>query len=127
MIPLPTWMRNALFATSVMNVLVAGVFLVPAAEPLRMLMGLPAAGHPLYLLTVGLFVLLFGCLYLSAAMTGHADRPFIAAAAAGKLGFVGLLVSFWAMGSLPLRAPVLGGADLVFAALFLAWLFGARP
>src|SRR5262245_1463018 len=119
MIALPTWMRGALFATAAMNILVAGVFVVPAAEPLRNLMGLPAAGHPLYLLTVGLFVLLFGLLYLSAAMTGYTDRPFIAAAAAGKLGFVALLVSYWAAGSLPLRAPVLGSADLVFAALFL--------
>ncbi len=125
MIPLPTWMRRTLFATAVMNLLVAAAF-VPAGATLRAVAGFPEAGHPFYLLTVGLFVLLFGLGYLWAAVTGRADRLFIAVAAAGKLSFVALLVGLWVAGTLPTRAPVLGMADLVFAMLFLRWLLSVR-
>jgi len=125
MIPLPTWMRRALFITAGMNILVAGAF-IPAAESLRVLAGFPAGGEPFYVATVGLFILLFGLGYLSAAMMGRAERLFIAVAAAGKLSFVWLLTCFWLSGALPLRAPILGSADLVFGALFLFWLLTAR-
>jgi hypothetical protein len=122
MIPLPTWMRGALFATAGMNILASAAF-IPAAESLRVVAGLPEAGQPLYLVMVGVFVLTFGLAYLWAAMAGQAERLFIAVAATGKLSFFGLLVWFWAVGDLPVRAPVLGTGDLVFAVLFLVWLF----
>ena len=125
MIPLPTWMRRALFATAGMNILAAAAFL-PAAEPLRALLGFPEAGHALYLLTVGMFILIFGLGYLWAAIAGRAERLFITLAAAGKLSFFGLLVGYWAAGTVPIRLPVLGTGDLIFAMLFLAWLFGVR-
>jgi hypothetical protein len=121
MIPLPTWMRRALYATAGMNILAAVAF-VPAAESLRALAGLPVGSHPLYLATVGMFVGLFGLAYLWTAVAGRADRLFIAIAAAGKLSFFALLVSFWAIGDLPMRAVVAGTGDLIFGAMFLAWL-----
>lgn len=121
MIPLPTWMRRALFATAAMNILAAAAF-IPAAETLRAVAGLPEPGHPLYLVTVGMFVLTFGLAYLWAAVQGHAERLFIAVAAVGKLSFFGLLVGFWAVGALPARVPALGTGDLIFGMLFLAWL-----
>jgi hypothetical protein len=124
MIPLPAWMRRTLFTTAAMNIAVAAAFL-PAAEPLRTAAGLPAGGDPFYLLMIGLFVLLFGLGYLWCAATGRAERLFIALGALGKASFVALLVRFWAAGALPLRAPVLGSADLVFSALFLVWLLTA--
>jgi hypothetical protein len=124
MIPLPTWMRGALFATAGMNIVVAAGFL-PAVQFLRAGAGLPEDGHPFYLVTVGMFVLLFGLGYLWTALTGKAERLFIALAAVGKLSFFGLLVLFWAVGALPLRAPVLGTGDLILGTLFLVWLFGA--
>lgn len=124
MILLPTWMRRALFATAAMNILVAAAF-IPAAEPLRALAGLPGGERPVYLMTVGMFILTFGLAYLWIAVTGHAERFFIAVAAGGKLSFFVLLAGFWAAGDLPIRAPVLGSADLVFGMLFLAWLLGA--
>jgi hypothetical protein len=125
MIPLPTWMRRALFITAALNIGVAATF-IPAAEPLRTAAGVPAGGHPFYLMMIGLFVLVFGLGYLWCAATGRAERLFIALAALGKMSFVALLVRFWAAGDLPLRAPVLGSADLVFGAMFVVWLVSAR-
>src|SRR5213594_791904 len=121
MTPTPTWMRGTLFATAGMNILASAAF-IPAAESLRALAGLPEGGHPLYLVTVGMFVLTFGLAYLWAAVTGHAERLFIAVAATGKLSVFGLLVWFWAVGALPIRAPVVGTGDLIFGVLFVAWL-----
>ena len=125
MIPLPTWMRRALFATAGMNILAAAAF-IPAAKSLRAVAGLPEAGHPLYLLTVGMFILTFGLGYLWAAVTGRAERLFITLAALGKLSFFGLLVGCWAVGALPMRLPLLGTGDLVFGMLFVTWLFSVR-
>jgi hypothetical protein len=118
---LPTWMRGALFATAVMNG-VASIIFLPASQGLRALAGMPD-GEPFYLATVSMFVLLFGIGYLWCAVTGRADRLFIALAAIGKLSFVTLVVSFWAAGALPWRAALTGMGDLPFGLLFLKWLF----
>ena len=123
--PLPSWMRRALYTTAIMNVLAALGFL-PGAGAVRALAGLPQDGQPLYLLTVALFVGLFGLGYLAAAVTGRPDRVFLGVAAAGKIGFFTLLLGFWLAGSLPLQAPVLGSADLFFGTLFVMWLLGSR-
>ncbi len=121
MIQLPTWMRRALLATAVMNVLGAGSFL-PSAGAVRALAGLPDGAHPLYLATIAMFVLLFGLGYLWSGVTGYADRLFIAISAIGKISFFILLSGFWAVGQLSPRAPLLGSADLFFGVLFLIWL-----
>jgi hypothetical protein len=123
MTPLPRWLRNALYTTAAMNVLAAAA-LLPPSRSVRALVGLPEDGHPLYVATVAMFIALFGLAYLRTAITGRSDRLFIALAAAGKFSFFALLVCFWAMGSLPLRAPMLGSADLFFSVLFAMWLFG---
>jgi hypothetical protein len=115
-------MRTALYATAVMN-LAAAISFLPGAAALRAQVGLPAEAPPVYLLTVALFVGLFGVGYFWAAYTARGERIFITMAALGKLGFFSLLVWYWMEGSLPLRAPVLGSADLVFSMLFFAWLF----
>ena len=120
---LPTWMRRALLTTAVMNVLGAGLFL-PSSGALRELAGVPAAEHAIYLLTIAMFVLVFGFGYLYAGLTGRADPLFIAVAAAGKLSFVALLVFSWLSGAVSLRAPLSAVGDLVFGLMFLTWLLG---
>lgn len=125
MLALPLWMRRALFATAVMNISGAALFL-PVAEHLRPLAGFPSGGHPFYLAMASMFVLTFGLGYLWAAVAGRADRLFIGVAAGGKLSFFGLLVCFWAMGAVPGRAPLTGTGDLVFGLLFVAWLLSVR-
>ena len=118
---LPRWMRWALLATAVMNMLGFALFL-PSADSLRQLAGLPQAEHPLYLANIAMFVLLFGLGYLWAAIAGRAERLFLSLAALGKLSFVGIVVGFWLGGSLPLRAVLAVGGDLVFGVLFLVFL-----
>jgi hypothetical protein len=88
--------------------------------------GLPIFAHPLYLTTLGAFILIFGLGYLWSGVTGTADRQFVAAAAAGKLSFFALLVRYWMAGLLPATAPLSGAPDLVIASLFLVWLWSVR-
>ncbi len=123
MTTLPTWMRNAMFATAGMNILGAALF-APSAGALRAVAGFPEGENPLYLATVTMFVLLFGLGYLWAAAAGRADRLFITIAAVGKLSFFSLLVWFWAAGAVSIRAPLVGTGDLVFGILFAVWLYG---
>ncbi|MGH7857093.1 MAG: hypothetical protein ACREQY_07135, partial [Candidatus Binatia bacterium] len=88
-----------------MNIVAAAAF-APPAHALRAIAGLPEGGHPFYMATVGVLILLFGLGYLWAAMTGRADRLFIAVAAVGKLSFFALVVWYWATGALPVRLPL---------------------
>jgi hypothetical protein len=125
MIRLPKWMRATMLATAVMNILGAIAF-IPSAGALREIGGLPPAGHPLYLTTVGAFIFIFGLAYLWAAVTGMADRLFMAVAAAGKLAYFALVVGYWVGGLLPVTAVASGTGDLVFGSLFLVWLYSLR-
>ena len=126
MTSLPIWMRRALLSTAVMNLFAAAAFL-PSASAVRALAELPDDVHPLYLATIGMFILIFGIGYLWTGATGRADRLFIALAACGKITFFTILVGFWLAGELSLRPPLLGAADLFFGVLFLIWLAGSRP
>src|SRR5262245_61119837 len=100
---LPTWMRVVMYATAVMNIL-GGIAFIPSAKALRELGGLPMLAHPLYVSTLGAFIIVFGFAYLWSGMRGTADRQFVAVAAAGKLSFFALLVRYWLGGVLPLAA-----------------------
>jgi hypothetical protein len=122
-IALPTWMRRALLTTAVMNILAAGLFL-PSAGALRELAGVPPGEHAVYLLTIAMFVLLFGLGYLYCGLTGRADPLFIAISAAGKLSFVAIVVYAWLSGEVSPRAPISTAGDLVFSLIFLTWLLG---
>lgn len=117
----PTWLRTAMLATAVMNLLAAILFL-PGATALRALVGLPEGAPAIYLATVALFVGLFGAGYLWVGVTGHADPLFVGLAGLGKLGFVTLVVAYWAAGSLPVTVPLTAAGDLFFAVLFLKWV-----
>jgi hypothetical protein len=119
-------MRVAMLATAAMNISVAAMFL-PSSRILRTTAGFPADAPAIYLLTVALFVFLFGVGYLYTGFSGVGERLFIAVAAVGKLGFVLLVVGTWMTGSLPPRAPAIASADLFFSVLFFYWLATSRP
>jgi len=116
-------MRNALFATAAMNIF-AGLGFLPPATGVRALAGLPPGEHPVYLATVALFVMTFGVGYFWVAAANRPERLFITLAAIGKLGFFFIVLGCWIAGSLPGMAAVAASADLVFAAIFVAWLLG---
>jgi hypothetical protein len=116
-------MRVALYATAGMN-LSAGIAFFTHPASLLETLGFPVPGHPLYVMTVGIFVLLFALGYFSLAALNRGDRFFIALSALGKLSFVSLVLALWALGSLPARAPAMAAGDLLFGGLFVAYLLG---
>lgn len=118
---LPRWMRVALGATAVMNLVGAALF-APLSTLVHDLAGLPADVHPLYAWTVAEFIGFFGLGYGWCALTGRAPRMFIALGAGGKLAFFATLVAYFARGELPLAAVAFGSADLWFGLAFLFWL-----
>jgi len=115
---LPSWMRTALYATAVMNLVAAVALLTPAG---RAAAGVPE-GPIVYIANIALFVALFGAGYLRAAIAGRDERLFLWVAAAGKLGFAALVIALWLSGELPLRAPVAASGDIAFGLLFLRHL-----
>jgi hypothetical protein len=122
----PRWLRIAMFLTALMNLGGALAFLPAAGAAVRRLAGMPVEAPPIYLLTVGAFIFIFGVGYLWTAVTGLTDRLFVAVGAAGKLTFVALVGWCVADGSLPPIAFAFASPDLAFGALFLLWLFGSR-
>lgn len=126
MASLPKWMRAALLATAAVNVLGAAAFF-PGADALRARVGMPETGHPLYVGTVGIFILSFGLAYLYAGASGRADRLFIAVAAGGKIAFSGFLVWLWTRQELAGLLAAAGLGDLGFGGLFLYWLIRCGP
>lgn len=122
---LPRWMRVALFATAAMNIF-GGLVFVPAFHVGRDFLGLPKNAPPLYLWVIAEFVVIMGFGYLAAAVSGRADRLFIAVGATGKLAFCFTFLAFYLSGDLPILAPLAGAGDLIFGILFLLWLNQTR-
>jgi hypothetical protein len=115
------WFRRALFATGVVNVCGAFVF-VPANHASRDLLGLPANTHPLYLWIIASWVFGFGVAYLWLAQRQRHEWLFIAIAAFGKLSFVIILAVAWLTGAIPAIGAAGGLWDLVLGVVFVAWL-----
>jgi len=122
---LPTWMRVVMYVTALLNLL-GGLTFVPYMRPMRAMSGFPEVAHPLFLSTIGALLIIFGLAYLWSAVTGRADRQFVAVAAAGKLAFFVLLVRYWAAGLVPALGIASGSGDLVIGSLFLTWLLTTR-
>lgn len=121
----PPWFRRTLLATALMNV--AGfVSFLPPFPAARVLAGLPEVSHPLYAWVVALWILLFGIAYGRLAFLDTQERLFVQIGAAGKCAFFCLLVGFTLRGELPSWAPLAGVGDLLFAGLFLLWLWQTR-
>jgi hypothetical protein len=122
---MPIWMRIALIATGVFNMFGTALFL-PAFHSFRESNGLPAESHPLYLWIIASWIFLFGLCYLWLGITGRNERLFLVVGAAGKLAFVFLMFAYYAAGQIPLNAALGSLADLLFAILFIVWLWQMR-
>jgi len=125
MTALPMWLRAALYATAVMNVLV-GLAFASGSATLLAATGMPAPVPAFYTLTVGMFVALFGIGYFAVARGDEPERLFLALAGSGKLCFVALVFSLFLAGSLPARAALAAAADLPFGLLFVGWVLTTR-
>ena len=102
------------------------LFLRPQLAPLIRLD--PVAGTNLVFLYVAAFlVATFGYAYLRIAQDPRRFRPFVELGAIGKLLAVAATTWPWLAGEVGWRLPLLAGADLVFAVLFIDFLRRTRP
>lgn len=122
---LPRWLRGVMLVAAAVNALGAYLF-SPSAVPLRRVVGLEVEGHPFLFSVISAFILIMGLAYLMAGLSGRADPMFLLVAAAGKLAFFYLAGAYWVAGAFPAIVPALASSDLVFALIFLWWLFGRR-
>lgn len=117
-------LRRALWVSVVFNLGGAIVFAFPSS-PLGQVAGLPAAVPALYRVLVVFFVVLFAGAYAWLAGQPTIDRPLVAFAALGKVGFFAIIVIFWLLGETPGRGVLAATGDLVLAGLFAWWLLGS--
>lgn len=95
-------------------------------ESLGQLIGLPADVPLVYSVLTGLFVLLFGASYAWMALQPAIVRPLLAFGAIGKTAAFVAAVLLWCLDAIPLPILLAGIGDLVFAALFVRWLWTSR-
>ncbi len=117
-------LRTALWATALANLGVALLVTAPQSA-LGQLAGLPEAPVPaVYRVLLASFIALFGLCYAWLGRRTVIDRPLLTLAAFGKLLAFVAVFGLWIGGEASPRFALLMVGDLVFAALFLAWLFG---
>jgi hypothetical protein len=113
--------RRALIITGFAN-LAGALLFAPLYPTLRAQVGLPPATQPFDAWLVSWWTLCFGLAYLRLGFSRRNEPLFVAVAAAGKLSLVVLLIVIWQQGTIGAPAALAGIPDLVFAAIFLAWL-----
>lgn len=72
-------------------------------------------------------IALFGAAYAWLARQPTLNRPVVAVGAAGKLGFFGMAIAYWAAGDLPAVAVLQAMPDRVLGLTFVWWLRIRRP
>jgi hypothetical protein len=68
---------------------------------------------------------LFGPVYAWLALRPRIDHPLLVVGGLGKRGFFALAAAYWAAGDLPGGTVLQTTPDLVLAAVFLWWAWGA--
>lgn len=118
-------MRRVLWVTVFFNIGGGLAIAFPSSLP-GQLAGLPAPVPVVYSFTLALFVLLFAGTYAWLAVQPRIDRPLVAFLAIGKASFFALMLILWLAGEASGRIVFAAIGDLVFAAIFAWWLFGAE-
>jgi hypothetical protein len=103
-----------------------GAAVILVSGRLRALAGFPEPGSGIYVWMLGLFVAVFGGVYLWLSFQPEINRPLVAVSAIGKLGVFVISVFSWLMVEIPARAVIPAVADLGFALIFLWWLRGKK-
>jgi hypothetical protein len=119
-------LRAALWTTAGMNLAVALLLLNPQSAAGR-LAGLPQEPAPaVYAALLAAMIALFGGAYAWLARAARIDRPLLALAAIGKSSAFLIVFALWAQGLASGRFTALMVGDLLFAAIFAAWLLGSN-
>ncbi len=118
-------MKTVLLATAVMNMFGAVLFM-PVFPFFREFFGLPNVTHPLYLWIISSWIFFFGLCYLWLAVTGRRERLFLTIAAAGKLSFAVLMITYWIDGEIPTLAAAGSSGDLFFGSFFLRYIWQTK-
>jgi hypothetical protein len=117
--------RRLLWAAALFNVLGAVQLGFPAS-PMGQMAGLPAEVPLAYRAIAAAFVLLFAGSYAWLATQPEPNRPMVVLGAVGKATVVAVVIGLWLAAEASLASLVAVSGDLVFAALFLWWLSGAK-
>jgi hypothetical protein len=117
--------HRSLFATAACFNWVVGLLIFvdyPLAARLLQLPGPPTVWVHLAAATV----VIFGVAYWLVAREPERYRLFAGLGAAGKLTFATIIYYHWFAGDAPMRLAMLVNIDVIFAVLFLRYLFATR-
>ena len=121
---MPSWLRFALFFTTIMNILGAFAF-TPWGRFLQQWAGFPKAPD-LYLWIVASFIFGMGLTYGWMALKNTPNRLVIALACYGKITFGMILAHASLTGITPAMVGLSGIPDCILGILFGVWLFSTR-
>jgi hypothetical protein len=121
---LDRWLTRSLYLSVGFNAM--GAFALALPHMFYPILGIPVPSHPVYQAVTVLTIALFGLGYLLQARAERRDRTFLTIAALGKVGFFGVFLVSWMVGLVPWTAPLVTFGDVIFAAVFGAWLWKTR-
>ena len=121
---MPTSALRAVMAMAALANLVAGMLFGFPGSAAGSLAGLPPSVPVLYRELLALFILLFAGVYAGLARAARPSRELVWLGATGKLLAAASVILLWLLSECSGRCALLLCGDLVFAALFLAWLLG---
>ena len=117
--------RRILWVAAVFNF--GGAFLFAFPESfLGRFIGLPLPVPGIYCAILAFLIALFGCAYMWLATRARIDRPLMAFFALGKSGVFVIVLIAWVLGAAPGKGVITAVGDLIFALLFVRWLWATR-
>lgn len=87
--------------------------------------GLPSDAPAVYRAFASGAIALFGFAYGWLSVQPVIDRPMVVLSIFGKLVAFGSLLVLGMFGHIPMRAPLVGAGDLIFALIFIWWWLDA--
>lgn len=124
--PIPRLFRYCLVITALFNLFGSISFAPPVYYQMADILGLPKDTIPFGLWVISSWILIFGIGYAWLAIHPKPEHLFVAVAAACKVAIAIFFFIFWSTGELPLVALLTGCGDLLFAVVFIVWLFQTR-
>ena len=124
--PVARWFRYCLLITAIFNLFGAISFAPPVYYSMADTLGFPTEGNPFGLWVISAWILIFGLGYAWLFIKPKPETVFIAVAAGCKIAIALLFFIFWFAGDLPLISLFAGGGDLIFAILFIVWLWQTK-